>query len=100
MMESTGPTQTAPTLPPWLQAAGVNPMAAGSYQRTREMTLDELLLENRVIFLAGEINPSSALRVMMQMLYLEDQKRGQLINLYINSPGGAVDDTLTRSVDS
>ena len=28
------------------------------------------------------------LRVMMQMLYLEDQKRGQLINLYINSPGG------------
>jgi ATP-dependent Clp protease protease subunit len=94
MMECTGPTQTTPTMPPWLQAAGVNPMAAGSYQRTREMTLDELLLENRVIFLAGEINPSSALRVMMQMLYLEDQKRGQLINLYINSPGGAVDDTL------
>jgi ATP-dependent Clp protease protease subunit len=31
---------------------------------------------------------------MMQMLYLEDQKRGQEINLYINSPGGAVDDTL------
>ena len=24
MMESTGPTPTAPTLPPWLQAAGVN----------------------------------------------------------------------------
>ena len=51
------------------------------------MTLDELLLENRVIFLAGRsIRP--ARRVMMQMLYLEDQKRGQLINLYINSPGG------------
>jgi ATP-dependent Clp protease protease subunit len=31
---------------------------------------------------------------MMQMLYLEDQKKGQQINLYINSPGGAVDDTL------
>jgi ATP-dependent Clp protease protease subunit len=42
----------------------------------------------------GEINQSSAARVMMQMLYLEDQKRGQQINLYINSPGGAVDDTL------
>jgi ATP-dependent Clp protease protease subunit len=42
----------------------------------------------------GEINHVSAARVMMQMLYLEDQKRGQDINLYINSPGGSVDDTL------
>ncbi|MFK7959100.1 MAG: ClpP family protease [Phycisphaerales bacterium] len=67
---------------------------AANYQRTREMTIDEILLENRVIFLIGEINHVSAARVMMQMLYLEDQKRGQEINLYINSPGGAVDDTL------
>jgi len=65
-----------------------------SYQRTREMTLDELMLENRVIFLIGEVNQASSARVMMQMLYLEDQKQGQQINLYINSPGGSVDDTL------
>ena len=58
------------------------------------MTLDELMLENRVLFLIGEINQASAARIMMQMLYLEDQKRGQQINFYINSPGGAVDDTL------
>ena len=64
------------------------------YQRTREMTIDELLLENRVVFLIGEINYASAARVMMQMLYLENQKRGQDINFYINSPGGSVDDTL------
>ena len=64
------------------------------YQRTREMTIDELLLENRIVFLIGEINQGSAARVMMQMLYLENQKRGQEINFYINSPGGAVDDTL------
>jgi len=70
------------------------PASAVSYQRTREMTIDELLLENRVVFLVGEINFASAARVMMQMLYLEDQKRGQQINFYINSPGGAVDDTL------
>lgn len=70
------------------------PMAMNNYQRTREMTLDELMLENRVIFLIGEINQASSARAMMQMLYLEDQKRGQQINLYINSPGGAVDDTL------
>jgi ATP-dependent Clp protease protease subunit len=70
------------------------PHAAVQYQRTREMTLDELMLENRVVFLVGEIHHASAARVMMQMLYLEDQKRGQDINFYINSPGGAVDDTL------
>ncbi len=70
------------------------PITASAYQRTREMTLDELMLENRVIFLIGEINQASAARIMMQMLYLEDQKRGQQINLYINSPGGSVDDTL------
>ncbi|MCP3905030.1 MAG: ATP-dependent Clp protease proteolytic subunit [Planctomycetes bacterium] len=74
--------------------AGVMPRAAMQYQRTREMTIDEIMLENRVVFLIGEINHVSAARVMMQMLYLEDQKRGQEINLYINSPGGAVDDTL------
>ena len=65
-----------------------------TYQRTREMTIDELMLENRTIFLIGEINPGSAARLMMQMLYLENQKRGQDIHFYINSPGGAVDDTL------
>jgi ATP-dependent Clp protease protease subunit len=70
------------------------PAAGVTYQRTREMTIDELLLENRIVFLIGEINHASAARVMMQMLYLENQKRGQEINLYINSPGGAVDDTL------
>jgi len=73
-----------------------SPMASASvtYQRTREMTIDELLLENRIVFLIGEINHASAARVMMQMLYLENQKRGQEINFYINSPGGSVDDTL------
>lgn len=70
------------------------PAAGVVYQRTREMTIDELLLENRIVFLIGEINQASAARVMMQMLYLENQSRGKDINFYINSPGGAVDDTL------
>lgn len=69
-------------------------MASISYQRTREMTIDELLLENRVVFLVGEINQASAARLMMQMFYLENLKRGNEIHFYINSPGGAVDDTL------
>ncbi|QOJ00055.1 MAG: ATP-dependent Clp protease proteolytic subunit [Phycisphaeraceae bacterium] len=70
------------------------PAANVVYQRTREMSIDELLLENRVVFMVGEINQGSAARVMMQMLYLENLKRSAEINLYINSPGGAVDDTL------
>ena len=69
-------------------------LASVHYQRTREMTIDELLLENRVVFLIGGINYSSAARIIMQMLYLENQKGAQDINFYINSPGGSVDDTL------
>src|SRR5436309_2154476 len=66
----------------------------GGMNRYREMTLEEMLLENRVVFLVGEINHVSASRVIMQMLYLQSVKREQDINLYINSPGGVVDDTL------
>jgi ATP-dependent Clp protease protease subunit len=79
---------------PSLHPSMPDPLASVHYQRTREMTIDELLLENRVVFLIGDINYSSAARVIMQMLYLENQKRGQDINFYINSPGGSVDDTL------
>ena len=79
---------------PALNQGMPDPLASVNYQRTREMTIDELLLENRVVFLIGDINYSSAARVIMQMLYLENQKRGQDINFYINSPGGSVDDTL------
>ncbi len=70
------------------------PPAAPGYQRYREMTVDELLLENRVIFLVGEINHASATGVIMRMLYLSNQKKDQEINLYINSFGGSLDDTL------
>src|SRR5204863_8082394 len=66
----------------------------GGYNRYREMTLEEMLLENRVVFLIGEINHVSASRVIMQMLYLQSVKKDQDINLYVNSPGGVVDDTL------
>jgi ATP-dependent Clp protease, protease subunit len=70
------------------------PGAPGGYNRYREMTLEELLLENRTLFLVGEINHISASRLIMQMLYLQSIKKDQDINLYINSPGGVVDDTL------
>jgi ATP-dependent Clp protease, protease subunit len=70
------------------------PGPQGGYNRYREMTLEEMLLENRVVFLVGEINHVTASRVIMQMLYLQSVKKDADINFYINSPGGVVDDTL------
>lgn len=74
--------------------AAPGPGYGGGMNRYREMTLEELLLENRVVFLVGEINHVSANRIIMQMLYLQSVKKDQDINFYINSPGGVVDDTL------
>ncbi len=65
-----------------------------SYQRTREMTIDDMLLENRIIFMVGEISYRMATEVIMKLLYLDNLKRGVEISLYINSPGGSVDDTM------
>ncbi len=64
------------------------------YQRTREMSLTDMLLENRIIFLAGPIVERTASIVIQQLLYLQSIRREQDVNLYINSPGGLVDQTL------
>jgi ATP-dependent Clp protease protease subunit len=64
------------------------------YQRYRQMSLDDLLLDNRIVFLIGEISYARAAEVIMKMLYLDNLKRGNEISLYINSPGGSVDDTM------
>lgn len=73
----------------------IEPHAQGvSYQRTREMTIDDMLLENRIIFMIGEISYRMATEVIMKLLYLDNLKKGVDISLYINSPGGSVDDTM------
>lgn len=75
--------------------SGIEPKLSNpSYQRTREMTLDDMLLENRIIFMIGEISYRLSTEVIMKMLYLDNLKSGTEINLYINSPGGSVDDTM------
>jgi len=66
----------------------------GPYQRYRQMSLDDMLLENRIVFLIGEISYARAAEVIMKMLYLDNLKRASEISLYINSPGGSVDDTM------
>jgi ATP-dependent Clp protease protease subunit len=66
----------------------------GQYQRYRQMSLDDMLLENRIVFLIGEISYARAAEVIMKILYLDNLKRSSEISLYINSPGGSVDDTM------
>ncbi len=48
------------------------------------------LLEDRIIFLTGEIDDATANLVVGQLLYLETKDPGKDISLYINSPGGSV----------
>ncbi|MGI6402486.1 MAG: ClpP family protease [Thermoguttaceae bacterium] len=64
------------------------------YNRQRTMTLGDLLLENRIIFLQGEITNASANELIMKLLYLQSVNRRKDINFYINSPGGSVTATL------
>ncbi len=64
------------------------------YNLQRQMTLDDMLLENRIIFLVGGISYERSTEVIMKMLYLDNLKRNNEISLYINSPGGSVDDTM------
>ena len=64
------------------------------YALQRQMTLSDLLLENRIIFLAGVINEASGIETVMKMLYLQYENRTQDIHFYISSPGGAVTATL------
>ena len=71
-----------------------NPQLNRDYQRQRQMTLGDLLLENRIIFLQGEIHDGNANEMVMKMLYLQSENRRKDINFYINSPGGSVSATL------
>ncbi len=67
-----------------------NSYANASYQRQRTMTLGDLLLENRIVFLQGEIHTGNANDLVMKLLYLQSENKRKPINFYLNSPGGDV----------
>ncbi len=48
------------------------------------------LLNDRIIFVSGEIGDHMADLIVAQLLYLESQDPNKDIQLYINSPGGSV----------
>src|SRR5882724_7630233 len=74
----------------------------GNYARQRQMTLTDLLMENRIIFLGSspetgfdpEITDYMANITIQRLLYLQYQNKNQEIHMYINSPGGSVYSTL------
>lgn len=48
------------------------------------------LLEDRVIFLSGQITDEMANTIVAQLIYLESKDPTKDISIYINSPGGSV----------
>lgn len=48
------------------------------------------LLEDRIIFISGEITDATANLAIAQLLYLEGKDSSKDIMMYINSPGGSV----------
>lgn len=56
----------------------------------RSYDLFSRMLEDRIVFLTGEINDAVANNVVAQLIYLESKDPTKDISLYINSPGGSV----------
>ena len=56
----------------------------------RSFDIYSRLLEDRIVFLTGEINDAVADSIVAQLIYLEGKDSGKDISLYINSPGGSV----------
>ena len=73
------------------QNLGLVPMVVEQSGRgERAYDIYSRLLKERVIFLVGEVNDSTANLVVAQMLFLESENPDKDIYFYINSPGGSV----------
>jgi len=89
LQASTGPTS------PSVQRGG-------TYARQRTMTLGDLLLENRIVFLGSSpetggnpaITDYLANITIQKLLFLQYENKNAEIHMYINCPGGSVSATL------
>ena len=59
------------------------------YQRQRTMGIGDLLLDNRIVFLQGEINNLSANDLVMKLLYLQSVNRRKEIHFILTRPAEA-----------
>lgn len=74
-----------------IQNLNLVPMVVEQTSRgERSYDIYSRLLKERIIFLVGPIDDNVANLVVAQMLFLESENPDKDINLYINSPGGAV----------
>jgi len=75
-----------------VESVGLVPMVVETTGRgERAYDIYSRLLKERVVFLVGPIQDQMANLVVAQLLFLESESAEKDINLYINSPGGAVD---------
>jgi ATP-dependent Clp protease protease subunit len=81
MAHSTQPIQSLNLVPIVVEQTARGERSYDIYSR---------LLKERVIFLVGPIDDNVANLIVAQMLFLESENPDKDINLYINSPGGAV----------
>jgi ATP-dependent Clp protease protease subunit len=84
MLEKT-PTRSEPSdlglVPMVIEQSGRGERAYDIYSR---------LLKERIVFLVGPVNDSTANLIVAQMLFLESENPDKDISFYINSPGGSV----------
>lgn len=59
-------------------------------ERSISLTPEDLLLQERIIFIGQVIDDAVAYETIMLMLYLQSEDAKRDITLYINSPGGSV----------
>jgi ATP-dependent Clp protease protease subunit len=93
-------------MPPFEPMAAAGPfqplLQRGQYARQRMMTLGDLLLENRIIFVGASpdtggspvITDFLASVIIQRLLFLQYENKTADIHMYINSPGGSVSATL------
>jgi ATP-dependent Clp protease, protease subunit len=93
-------------LPPFEPMAAAGPLQPllqrGQYARQRMMTLGDLLLENRIVFVGASpdtggspvITDFLASVIIQRLLFLQYENKTADIYMYINSPGGSVSATL------
>lgn len=94
----------AAAIDPMAAATGFGPLAqrGREYSRQRTMTLGDLLLENRIIFIGSSpetggspvITDYLANITIQKLLFLVTENKTADIHMYINSPGGSVSATL------
>lgn len=70
---------------------GMIPMVVETSGRgERAYDIYSRLLKERIVFLVGNINDTTANLVVAQLLFLESENPDKEIHLYINSPGGSI----------